>query len=143
LLLLTARGLQICIEIFHRISIIGAKSGWLPVGLVLLFTAYNLVFNLPSLLTAQKGKYDITATPLEVVEQANLTEPAFILVKDVDSWHDFAAPFAANSPTLEGPVVYAIDGGATSNRRLRGQFERRVCWELVGEFLRKCGDPAN
>lgn len=143
LLLLTARGLQICIQIFNRISIMGTQSGWLPVGLVLLFTAYNLVFNLPSLLTAQKGKYNITAAPLKVVEQANLAEPALILVQDVDSWHDFAAPFAANCPTLGGPVVYAIAGGPAFNQRLRTQFEQRVCWELEGNILRRCTDSVD
>jgi len=121
----------------------GVKLGWLPLGLVLVLTAYNLVFNLPSLLTAQKGKYNISSTPLEVVEQANLTEPALILVKNVESWQDFAALFAANSPALDGPVVYAIDGGTASNQRVRAQFEKRACWELEGKILRRCNDLAN
>ncbi|MEW5958188.1 MAG: hypothetical protein AB1801_10720, partial [Chloroflexota bacterium] len=138
LLLLTARGLQISIEIFKRATIARFKLGWLPVGLVLVFTAHNLIFNLPPLLAAQKGKYGITPAPLTVVEQAGLTEPALIFVKNVEAWSDFAAPFAANSPTLDGPVVYAIDWGPAFNQRVRAQFKARQCWELAGETLRKC-----
>jgi 4-amino-4-deoxy-L-arabinose transferase-like glycosyltransferase len=138
LLLLTIRGLQICIQLFDRLAVSKFKLGWLPVGLVGVFIAYNLIFNLPSLLAAQKGKYGITPAPLLAVEQANLTEPALIFVKNVDGWSDFAAPFAANSPTLDGPVVYAIDWGPEFNQRVRAQFKERVCWELAGKTLKKC-----
>ena len=98
----------------------------------------NLIFNLPPLLAAQKGKYNITPTLLQVVEQAKLSEPALILVKDVESWSDFAAPFAANSPTLDGPVVYAIDWGPNLTQQVRQQFAERACWEFRGETLRRC-----
>lgn len=135
LLLLTARGIQILIDGLARQRF---KLGWLPVGLVIILTAYNFIWNLPPLLEAQKGKYNITPAPLETVEQANLSKPALILVKDVTSWSDFAAPFAANSPTLDGPIVYAIDWGPNFNRQLKAQFRDRVCWELAGEILRPC-----
>lgn len=135
LLLLTARGIQISGKYLARWR---PWLSWLPVGIVAIFTAYNFIWNLPPLLRAQQGKYNITPAPLQVVEGANLAKPALILVKNVESWSDFAAPFAANSPTLDGPVVYAIDWGPDFNQRLRAQFRERTCWELNGEILKPC-----
>lgn len=118
----------------------GGRSGlrWLPVGLVILFIAYNLIWNLPPLLGAQKGKYGITAAQLEIVEQAGLPEPALVIVKNVEQWSDFAAPFAANSPTLDGPIVYASDEGPEMTHKLREQFKDRTCWELEEGNLKRC-----
>ena len=158
LLLLTARGIQISGDIMadwqKRVPLPlredltpqpPLRSGegenplrWLPIGLVIIFITYNLVWNLPPLLAAQKGKYGITAAQLQAVERANLPEPALVIVKNVEKWSDFAAPFAANSPTLDGPVVYASDEGAAVTQKLREQFKDRVCWELIGERLRQC-----
>jgi hypothetical protein len=105
---------------------------------VIIFIAYNLIWNLPPLLAAQKGKYGITAAQLQVVEQADLSESALVIVKNVKKWSDFAAPFAANSPTLEGPVVYASDEGPELTQKLREEFKERVCWELDGTKLELC-----
>ena len=142
LLLLTARGIVISIEYLNRLTLFvtggNFKFGWLAVGLVLLFVAYNLVWNLPPRLAAQKGKYNITPAPLQVVARANLTEPALVFVKNVESWSDFAAPFAANSPSLNGPVVFAIDWGTELNKKVRSQFSERTCYELDGNSLHKC-----
>ena len=147
LLLLTARGMLILIEILNRFSLplpgSKLKLGWLPVGLVIVFVLYNIIWNLPPLLAAQKGKYSITPAPLQVVEQADLSEPALVIVKNVESWSDFAAPFAANSPTLDGPVVYAIDWGSDYNKKVRSQFRERTCWELEGDQLKKCETTEN
>jgi 4-amino-4-deoxy-L-arabinose transferase-like glycosyltransferase len=135
LLLLTARGIQIAAELLARWR---PRLGWLPVGLVMGLVAYNVIWNLPAQLSAQKGKYDITPTQLQAVEQANLSEPALVIVKNVASWTDFAAPFVANSPTLDGNVVYAIDWGPAFTQKLRAQFEERTCWELIDERLQPC-----
>ncbi len=116
----------------------GLGWGWLPVGLVIIFIGYNLIWNLPLLLAAQKGKYSITATQLEAVERADLPQPALVIVKNVKRWSDFAAPFAANSPTLDGPIVYASGEGVEITQKLRAQFKERTCWELDGEKLRGC-----
>ncbi len=150
LLLLTARGIQISTQylahwqlpfsnpLSKKTRIPTNPLPWLPIGLVLIFTAYNFIWNLPPLLVAQKGKYNITPVPLQVVKQANLSEPALVIVKNVDSWSDFAAPFAANSPLLDGPVVYAMDWGPIFNRGVQTQFKERTCWELEGKILRPC-----
>jgi hypothetical protein len=112
--------------------------GWLSVGLVIIFTIYNLVWNLPPLLAEQKGKYGITAAQLSVVKKANLPEPALVIVKNVARWSDFAAPFAANSPTLDGPIVYASAEEPELIEKLQQEFKGRTCWELDGETLRRC-----
>jgi len=137
----------ILVEFLNRFSLplrVGKlKLGWLPVGLAIVFVLYNIIWNLPTLLAAQKGKYSITPAPLQVVEQADLSEPALVIVKNVKSWTDFAAPFAANSPTLDGPVVYAIDWGPDYNKKVRSQFRERTCWELEDDQLNKCETTEN
>jgi 4-amino-4-deoxy-L-arabinose transferase-like glycosyltransferase len=144
-LLLTVRGIQICGEIlgeWQKSNFLQWRGrsglGWLPIGLFIVFTIYNLVWNLPPLLAQQQGKYGITAAQLQPVERANLSEPALIIVKNVERWSDFAAPFAANSPTLDGPIIYASDGGPEVIQKLREEFKERICWELEGEKLREC-----
>jgi hypothetical protein len=134
-LLLTIRGIQLSSRLLSRW---GRALRWLPVGVVLIFIAYNLIWNLPPHLAAQKGKYDITPAPLQAVEQARLPKPALVLVKGYDGWEDFAALFAANSPTLDGPVVYAIDWGPEFSRQVRAHFAERSCWELDSKALQPC-----
>jgi 4-amino-4-deoxy-L-arabinose transferase-like glycosyltransferase len=133
--LLTVRGVQISGQLLSRWR---PALSWLPLGVVAIFIAYNLTWNLPPRLAAQKGKYDITPAPLRAVAQAGLTEPALVLVKDYENWSDFAVPFAANSPTLDGPVIYAIDWGPGYTPQVRAHFAGRRCWELAGESLRPC-----
>lgn len=135
LLLLTARGIQILYG-YLRPTKLGLR--WLLVAGLVILVGYNLGWNLPPLLAAQKGKYGITPAPLQLVEQANLPQPALILAQNVDIWSDFAAPFAANSPTLDGPVVYAIDWGGELTRQVREQFSNRSCWQLRGDTLQPC-----
>ncbi|HRV94235.1 MAG TPA: hypothetical protein P5526_18915 [Anaerolineae bacterium] len=140
-LLLTARGIEQCGQWLRRLAGIPPRqtiaTGVLA-GILLTLVAYNLFWHLPPLLAAQKGKYGITPAPLQAVEQADISTPALILVQDVDKWSDFAAPFAANSPMLDGPLVYAIDGGEDSSRSLRASFAGRSCYELQGENVREC-----
>jgi hypothetical protein len=111
---------------------------WLLMGLIVCFIGYNFIWNLPPLLAAQQGKYNITPTPLRVVAGANLAKPALIVVKDVNSWADFATSFVANSPTLDGPIVYAIDWGPGLTGQVRAHFPDRECWELRQDALQPC-----
>ena len=137
-LLLTVRGIQICFQHLRRWRWQRIQASWLLVALLVCFMIYNFFWNLPSLLAAQKGKYNITPVPLQAVEQAELAEPALIIVKNATDWYNFAVPFAANSPLLDGPVVYAIDWNVGLTWRVREQFKERVCWELDGDVLSRC-----
>ncbi len=146
LLLLTVRGMQV---LGHYLSNqgagrLGAAPVWrkglpyLPAAIAMALFAHSFIWQWPSLVAAQRGKYDITADPLQVMARANLSEPALVLIKDVNSWSDFAVPFVVNSPTLDGPVVYAIDWGPQVTRQVRLQFAERTCWELQGQNLSAC-----
>jgi hypothetical protein len=115
-----------------------SRLRYLPLLLIGTFVIYNFVWTLPPLLAAQKGKYHITPAPLRVVEDANLAKPALIIVKDVVHWNDFAAPFAANRPTLDGEIVYAIDWNPALTQQVREQFAERSCWELQERGLSRC-----
>jgi hypothetical protein len=142
LLCLTLRGVQILSDILRPIALrlpkLNLGLGWLLALLVITFTIYNLGWSLPARLAEQKGKYGITAAQLRAVERANLSQPALILVQDVTKWSDFAAPFAANSPLLDGRVVYAIGGSLEFRQKLRQHFKGYQCWELTGQALRLC-----
>ncbi len=137
-LLLTVRGIQICFDCARNWRWGPLRAGWILAAILAGFVAYNFFWTLPPLLAAQQGKYDITPAPLRVVEQANLTEPALIIVKNATDWHKFAAPFTANSPLLDGPVVYAIDWNPALTQQVREQFQDRACWELDGSTLTRC-----
>ncbi|GAB4443632.1 MAG: hypothetical protein Kow0031_25920 [Anaerolineae bacterium] len=134
-LLLTARGILILSQALGRLR---PRLAALPLLLVAGLVAWNLAFNLPPQLAAQRTKYGISPAPLQAVAQANLPQPALVLVRHVDSWADFAAPFSANSPTLNGPLLFAIAWDDNWARQLRRQFPDRSCWELSGVTLTPC-----
>jgi len=139
-LLLTVRGIQICFQYLYRWQWGRFQTSWLLVTLLVGLVAYNLFWNLPPLLAAQKVKYNISPAPLQVVEQADLAQPALVIVKNATDWNNFAVPFSANNPVLDGPVVYAIDWNPGLTQRVREQFNDRVCWELDGDVLSRCYD---
>jgi 4-amino-4-deoxy-L-arabinose transferase-like glycosyltransferase len=141
-LLLTARGIEIGYDYLNRWRLPWRsrqlRLGWIMPYFVGVFIAYNFVWNLPPLLAAQKGKYNITPAPLRIVEEAHVPKPALILVKNVDTWSDFAVPFVANSPTLDGGIVYATDATPALTRQVRTLFSNRTCWELYSTWLQLC-----
>jgi 4-amino-4-deoxy-L-arabinose transferase-like glycosyltransferase len=133
--LLTARGIQLLAAWLRRW---GAWLPWLLALILVLLIGINLGWTFPRLLAAQQDKYGITAASLEAVARAGLEPPVLVLVQGVDSWADFAAPFAATSPSLDGPVIYAIDWNPRYRQALRAQFPERSCWLLDGSALRPC-----
>lgn len=136
--LLTAHGILILSQILGNWR---SALRPLPLALAGLLVLVNLTWNLPPLLAAQQGKYNITPAPLETVANANLTEPALVLVQNVKSWNDFAAPFAANHPILDGPVVYAIAWNPALAQQLQQLYADRQCWALDGTELLPCPPP--
>ena len=135
-LLLTVRGLTVSAQLLA--DHFGSKADWLLSLVVVGLMSYNLIWHLPPLLTAQKGRYAITPTPLNMVAQADLPGPNLILVEGFDSWHDFAAPFAANDPTLSGKTVFAIDWNQSYTADLRRHFLERDCYQLREKTLSPC-----
>ncbi len=135
LLLLTARGVLISSRLLARVR---PWLATLPALLLAGLVAWNLAFNLPPLLAAQQTKYGISPAPLQAVTEAGLPQPALVLVKNVSSWADFAAPFSANSPTLDGPLLFAIAWNDDLAQQLRRQFPQHACWQLSGRTLTPC-----
>ncbi|MDM8530613.1 hypothetical protein QUF63_05530 [Anaerolineales bacterium HSG25] len=140
LLLLTARGILIVWGYLRYQSTWGHVASNGLIMLLVGATIYSGMWRLPSLMAEQKGKYGISPEQLHSVEMAQLQEPALILVTDVTRWRHFALPFVANSPTLDGPIVYAIDDDPEITRQLRQYFAERSCWRLTPRQLQPCED---
>jgi hypothetical protein len=62
-----------------------------------------------------------------VVQEADLTN-ALVFVDGVGLWFDFAVFFAANSPTLDTEVVYAIYHNDLLARQVRALYPDRACY---------------
>ncbi len=130
LLLLTARGLSL-LTTTMRFSRLPRRFTGLPYLLLLALIISNLVGYAPQALGAYKNKYGISTAPLKAIEQAELSNALVFVPYQI--WSDFAVPFAANSPTLDGPVVFAITEGTARDMRVIKQFPGRSCWILVGD----------
>ena len=146
LLLLTVRGIQVSMICLSRWIGGGVQKRlkglvYAPIVVAMAFTIYSLIWRWPDMLRAQKDKYGISAASLDAVEQANIATPALVLVKGIHSWSDFAAPFAANDPLLEAPIIYAIDWDTPLTEQVRAQFAERDCWELETMVLKPCIPP--
>jgi hypothetical protein len=83
--------------------------------------------NLPRRLSAYRGKSGITAAPLQVVENAGVTQ-AMVFVTGYEYWWDFAVFFSANNPTLDSDVVYAIYHNPVQARAVRELYSDRPCY---------------
>ncbi len=133
LLLLTARGLSLISQNIMRISrqFFARPLASLPVTalylVVIALVSYNAFVFLPPELTVFRGRYGITAEPLEIVQQADVHH-ALVFVKDVQHWTDFAVFFAATSPMFDSDVVYAIYHDHAQARAVRGLFSNRACY---------------
>ncbi len=147
LLLLTIRGVLLTAHWLNRWAITSLswqtgntylRFNWVVAVCIAGLVLYSFFSTLPPLLTAQKAKYGITPDALNLIREANPPTPALILVQNVKSWSDFAPFFVANSPTLDGPLVYAIDWGAGWAQRLQAQFSDRNCWQLTTQQLLPC-----
>ncbi|GAB4531303.1 MAG: hypothetical protein Kow0063_10400 [Anaerolineae bacterium] len=150
LLLLTARGVELSISALRRLylrfrlpyakTIAQANRPVvrLPVYLALIgLVLYNGLVFLPPNLLAFRGKSGITAAPLRVVQEANVTH-ALVFVTNVEHWYDFAAFFSANSPTLDSDVVYAIYHNQSQAHAVRDLFPDRDCYIQDQAQLRPC-----
>ncbi len=136
LLLLTARGIELLSAALRRLpagkaaSRVGlSPAGLLPYLALVALVLYNGLFFLPPHLAAFRGKSGITAAPLRVVRDAGVTN-AVVFITDVESWHDFAVFFAANSPTLDTDVVYAIYRNEQQARAVGDLYPNRACYLL-------------
>jgi 4-amino-4-deoxy-L-arabinose transferase-like glycosyltransferase len=154
LLLLSGRGLDIVATAMHpvpRASASGAqRDGARPVlrrlplltlrMAVIALVAYNVVVFLPPELARFRGRYGVTAAPLETVRRAGLHH-ALVFVAGAPDWNDFAVFFAANNPTLDSDVVYARYRNPIEASAIRAAYPDRTCVLQVGDRLAPCPVP--
>lgn len=142
LLLLTAQGIETLATGLNALSKRGlGRVGFgrpvLYLALVGLVVYNGLVF-LPPNLTAFHGKSGIVAAPLQVVQDAHITN-AVVFVTDVGLWTDFAVFFAANNPTLDGDIVYAIYRNDQLAHAVRSLYPDRIsCYLQYQSALVPC-----
>ena len=105
-------------------------------SLLLLVIFNDLVF-LPPHMSVFRGKYGVTAAPLQVVEDAGIKN-AIVFEADGEHWNRVAVFFAANSPTLDSDVVIAIYCNARQADAVRGLYLDRGCHILPKEQLFPC-----
>jgi hypothetical protein len=136
LLLLTGRGIEAARHALGRLSRPALTS--LPIYLALAaLVLYSSLAFLPPQLNVYRGKYGITAAPLRVAQDAGLTD-ALVFVTGVEQWYDFAVFFAANSPTLDSEVVYAIYRNKAHAQAVKASFPRRRCSVQTENRLLPC-----
>jgi 4-amino-4-deoxy-L-arabinose transferase-like glycosyltransferase len=99
--------------------------------------AYSGFVFLPPELAPSRGRYGVTAAPLEVVRQAGVHH-ALVFVADAPKWNDFAVFFAANSPTLDSDIVYARFRNPIEAAALRAHYRDRACYLQIGSQLAPC-----
>jgi hypothetical protein len=139
LLLLTARGIETTALALRKLSV-GVP---LPVGKPALYLAlialvlYNGLVFLPVQLSAFWGKSGITTAPLRAVQDAGITH-SIVFVAGYGHWYDFAVFFAANSPTLDSDVVYAIYRNEQQARAVKALYPGRSCYVQSQSRLRPC-----
>ena len=68
------------------------------------------------------------------MERAGVTN-ALVFVPPGDDWSDYGSVFPANSPWLDGDVVYALYIGPDEAERLRAAFPGRRAFMLRGTQL--------
>jgi len=143
--LLSGRGVELAALAMRRL--VGRASARLGRALPVLtlypalaaLVAYGGLIFLPPQLDVFRGRYGVTAAPLQPVEQAGL-QHALVFVAEVHDWTDFAAFFAADSPTLDSTVVYAISGSSAQDQAVREAFPGRACYVQRDMLLVPCDD---
>lgn len=119
LLLLTARGIQLVIS----------SKAWaskvIGILFLLVLLAGSWLFYWPGALQNAQGYNFISREERQIIE-ANVMTPALIFVPASSlNWWEYGRFFSANTPWLDGPIVYARDLGPGENGRLRSYFVYR------------------
>jgi 4-amino-4-deoxy-L-arabinose transferase-like glycosyltransferase len=96
--------------------------------------AYGAATTLPTYLTSLHGKNHFTRVRLDVVREAGLRN-ALVFVPPGDDWSDYGSVFPANSPWLDGEVVYAQYLSPEAADQLRAYFPGRGVYILQGSLL--------
>jgi hypothetical protein len=101
-------------------------SGQRATGLLLLaLVGGNLIFFLPGQFDERRGYNFVDRSALDLAE-AEAAAPAIVLVDPgAGDWWAYGRVFSANTPWLDGPIVYARDLGQAENGRLLATMPER------------------
>jgi hypothetical protein len=121
-LLVAGRGL----DLLGRVAARTAGAAWrgrtrwlLPGALFAAFTLYTLTQAIPWQAGTYRGYNDITPAALARAEAGGLTDAlVFVELDPARRNRDYGKVFFANSPLLDGPVVYVRDLGPEANAYL-------------------------
>jgi 4-amino-4-deoxy-L-arabinose transferase-like glycosyltransferase len=140
LAILTARGLTIMAS--------GARptlASWrLPLGsvvlsggLLVLLVGWNVGLWMPHELRQHVGYNGVDRSRLTAVDRARLDQAIVFVAAAPDDWQAYSSVFGANSPLLDGPVLFAHDLGARRNAELLHEYPNRQGYLLTGTRLRR------
>jgi hypothetical protein len=134
MLLMAGRGM----DLLGRITASVLKGAWaararwlLPGAIFALFTVYALTQTLPAQAHFYTDYNDISAEPVQQVENAHLTNAiVFVALEQSRPDRDYGKVFFANDPLLQGDVIYARDLGKANNEYLVSRLPGRVPYYL-------------
>jgi 4-amino-4-deoxy-L-arabinose transferase-like glycosyltransferase len=131
-LLLVARGIQ------TAATSTGRRSGRWAVGLlVALFVAGGLTIYFPTVLQAL-DRYNFVNRATVAAVEAVIEGPALVLVPEVNGdWWEYGTFFTANTPWLDGRIIYARDLGPASRGRLQAYYPDRDLFLWRGDHLQQ------
>jgi hypothetical protein len=141
LLLLTARGIEFLGVALSHLANSLRNRPWiakLPLyvalaGLVL----YNGLVFLPPNLAMFRDRNGVNTAPLQVVRRAGVKN-ALVFTSPYEHWHDFAVFFAANSPTLDSDIVYAVYRNPVQAQAVKALYPERQCYLYSPTRLQPC-----
>jgi hypothetical protein len=112
-----------------RLPLVSAGLTGLVAALVI---AQNVGLWLPRELQQHRGYNGIDRDRLSRVERAGLRGALVFVAADPADWAAYSSVFPANSPLLDGPVLYAHDLGIARNRELLRRYPDRDGFVLGG-----------
>jgi hypothetical protein len=144
LALLTARGLTVMASGARPALPAVLGSSRLPVGstvltggLLALLIGWNFGLWLPRELRQHVGYNDVDRSRLNAVERAKLDNAIVFVAASPEDWQAYSSVFGANSPLLDGTVLYAHDLGSRRNLELLRLHPDRQGYLLTGTRLRR------
>jgi 4-amino-4-deoxy-L-arabinose transferase-like glycosyltransferase len=131
LLLLVARGIETSVDS------IGGRPGKWVVGIVLvIFIAGGLLFYFPAALEELEQYNFVDGAKVAAVEEAVDGQALVLIAPENGDWWEYGTYFTANTPWLDGRIIYARDMGAAANARLQAEFPDRAVYLLQdGQLL--------
>ena len=127
--LLSARGL---VKLWKRAQERAVFRALIKIGLAAL-VALNVATVIPTRFSLWRGLYFVTDEPWRAVQQANLHN-ALVVVRG-NLWTDYGTVLWANSPTLDGDIVFARDQGQAVNAAVIAQYPGRSVYWMEGTRL--------